>query len=276
MLHIRRWSLRVRLAGAAAITAGIGLILSATPVQAATANFFSFPAGACSGQFLNDVATGANGAVWVISSSSTCQVAGPSSGHGLFEIGGKRLAVAPNGLPWIVTFSGQIIRMNADGSTTTMPGAANDIGIGPAGGVWIIGTNSVGGGFAVWEWTGSSWITPPGGGSGEEIDVASDNQPIVDNSGGHIFVRSSNGAWGEYSGLANDIGVGANGSSSGFPGEPGGSPLWVIGTNTFNNGDAVWNFFNGTWQQSQFGASQIAVDSGGTPWVTAGGNLFEG
>jgi hypothetical protein len=61
-----------------------------------------------------------------------------------------------------------------------------------------------------------------------------------------------------------------------FPGDPGGSPLWVIGNTPFDNGDAVWNFFNGTWQQSQFGASQIAVDSGGTPWVTSGGNLYEG
>jgi hypothetical protein len=50
----------------------------------------------------------------------------------------------------------------------------------------------------------------------------------------------------------------------------------VIGTNSFGGGDAVWNFFNGTWQQSQFGASQIAVDLNGTPWVTAGGALYEG
>jgi len=280
MLSGRLRSVRAMLFGAAAVTSGLILVLTAGPAQAATAIFEEFPASACGGQFLNDVATSIDGAVWVISSQETCEVAGPAlegGGFAHFAVGGKRLAVAPDGFPWIVTFSGQIIRLNPDFSTTTMPGAARDIGIGPAGGVWVIGTNAVGGGFAVWEWTGSSWVIPPGGGSGEEIDVASDNQPIVDNINGKIFARNANGAWTEFSGAATDIGVGPNASSSGFPGAPGGSPLWVIGTNSLDEGGAIWNFFNGVWQQSNFGAEQIAVDVNGSVWVTdAGGNVDEG
>lgn len=270
-------SWRARVMGAAIVASGLSLAALAVPAQASTA-FIEFPASGCQGQFINDVATGADGTVWVITDNDTCQVAGPAlnggSGFITFGTGGKRLAVAPDGFPWIVTFSGQIIRFNANLTSTDMPGAARDIGIGPAGGVWVIGTNAVTGGFAVWEWNGSSWVIPPGGGSGEEIDVASDNQPIVDNSNGNIFARNANGQWTEFSGLATDIAVGPNASSVGFPGDPGGSPLWVIGTNLFDGGGAVWNFFNGNWQQSEFGGQQIAVDTNGIVWVTSEGALF--
>ena len=53
--------------------------------------------------------------------------------------GCKRIAVDPQGNPWIVDFSGNIFRA-VNGSFQQMPRLARDIGIGGNGAAWVIGS----------------------------------------------------------------------------------------------------------------------------------------
>jgi hypothetical protein len=52
------------------------------------------------------------------------------------------------------------------------PGAARDLAVGDDRSVWVIGTNEVAGGHAIYRWGGSGWSTVAGG--AERIAVDSD------------------------------------------------------------------------------------------------------
>ncbi|MEK7802658.1 MAG: PLAT/LH2 domain-containing protein, partial [Pseudomonadota bacterium] len=79
------------------------------------------------------------------------------------------------------------------GSTgsTLMPGQARDIDA-KNGAVWIIGTNSVPGGYGIYKFNGSQWI--PFDGGAVRIAVDNSGNPWVVNSEGTIFRRVNN-AW---------------------------------------------------------------------------------
>jgi hypothetical protein len=57
------------------------------------------------------------------------------------------------------------------------PGEAQDIGIGPNGAIWIIGTTPVPGGFNISTWNGESWTSTAGG--GVRISADTDGYPFV-------------------------------------------------------------------------------------------------
>jgi hypothetical protein len=100
--------------------------------------------------------------------------------------GGKRIAVDPQGNPWIVDFSGNIFRA-VNGSFQQMPRLARDIGIGGNGAAWVIGANSQNGSFEAWSWNGSNWVADPG--SGEEIDVDTSGDPVVNGFDGKVWIK---------------------------------------------------------------------------------------
>jgi hypothetical protein len=263
--------------GTGGVSGGTGGVSTSGTV---TESFVTWPTPAPA----NDVATGPDGSVWIVSDGGTFCVALCTRSVS-FGQGGQRLAVDPSGLPWIVGFDNTIWRGNADGSLTRMPGLANDIGIGANGDVWVIGTNSQNGSFEVWHLVNGGWVADPG--SGQEIDVDASGHPMVNGSDGKIWIKNggANQGWTQLSGLANDMAVKHNpnlvgaGQTAGF-----GQSFWITGLNHLQNGAShdlgVWFFDGGaTWSfVNEFtGGRTIAVDNFGRPWVVDSfGNLLLG
>ncbi|QJR15459.1 tectonin domain-containing protein [Usitatibacter palustris] len=136
-----------------------------------------------------------------------------------------------------------------------MPGSGNDIGIGPKGDVWVIGTDPVPGGFGIYRLDGENWTKIPGGAT--RISVGPDG-PWVTNSEGAIFRWNAKAnSWEKMPGAAWDIGVGANGV------------VWVIGTNKEPGGYGIYRFnpAKNNWDKVPGSAVRIAVDPKGQPIV---------
>jgi hypothetical protein len=151
-----------------------------------------------------------------------------------------RIAVAPDGSPWIVTDRHFIMHLPVPqqglpwGQWQVFGGqAANDITVDAHGTAWIIGTVSVGGGFDIHFFNGSTWPAVPGGAL--RIAAAPTQQTdsgiwVVNNSH-QIIHRNNDGSWTGYPGQANDIGVN---SATGLP--------WVVGTFAEGSGFVVYAF----------------------------------
>src|SRR5262249_9165088 len=117
-------------------------------------------------------------------------------------------------------------------------GLARDIGVSPDGTVWVIGTNSRNGSFQVYSWNGSTWTANPG--SGEEIDVAANGDPVVNGVDGKVWIMNggSDQGWSqvtETGGLpAFDMGL-SKCSPSGQA-DVGGSAMWFVTQNLSGSG----------------------------------------
>ncbi len=102
-----------------------------------------------------------------------------------------------------------------------------------------------------------------GGGVAPLPVVGQVGMPWVVNSAGNIF-RGDGRTWQQLSGLANDVGVGADGSA------------WVIGTNNAPGGFGIWRLQGSNWVQVDGGAVRITVDPRGEPWVVnADGRIYQ-
>jgi hypothetical protein len=216
-----------------------------------------------------DIGAGSDGSVWVIGTDAV----GAARDFGVhrwtgrtwetIDGGGVRIAVDPDGRPWVVNSAGQIFQRIGT-QWTLQPGLATDIGIGADGSVWVIGTNPVGAGhdFGVFRWNGSSWNPVDGGGVRIAVDRA--GNPWVVNSVGQIFQRTGT-QWTRQPGLATDIGIGADGS------------VWVIGTNPVGAGQdfGVFRWNGSSWDGVDGGGVQISVDKDGVPWIAnSKGEIF--
>jgi hypothetical protein len=175
--------------------------------------------------------------------------------------GAVRIAVAPDGSPWVVNDAGAICH-RVGTQWTYPPGAAHDIGVGADGGVWVIGTNPVPGGYGIYHWNGGGWDGIDGG--AVRIAVAPDGSPWVVNDAGSIFHREG-GQWRQVPGGAHDIGVGADGS------------VWVIGTDVTPGGYGIYVYAqNAQWDRIDGGATEVAVTGTGMPWVVnSAHSIFE-
>jgi len=145
----------------------------------------------------NDIGVGADGSVWIVGTSPV------SGGYGMFKWNGAtwimdatgrgatRIAVDATGKPWIVDSSSQILqRTSADplgGSWQVYPGGARDIGVGPEGYPWIIGTTSTWGGYNIFAWDDrvGNWIIVAGGAT--QISVGANSRPWITNAFNEIF-----------------------------------------------------------------------------------------
>jgi hypothetical protein len=109
-----------------------------------------------------DIAVGANGHVWAISTGQRVMQFTNGRWEGITGAG-VRIAVDPSGNPWVVNSAGQIWKYSGT-SWAVVPGSATDIAIAPDGTVFILGTARVAGGFEVLRLKGSSWEHILGGG----------------------------------------------------------------------------------------------------------------
>jgi hypothetical protein len=140
-----------------------------------------------------------------------------------------------------------------------LPGAAKDIGIGADNSVWVIGTNSVQGGYGIYRWEGKNWRRIDGG--AVRIDVDPRGNPWVVNSYDNIYRRVGD-RWEQVFGAAKDIGIGADNS------------VWVIGTNSVQGGYGIYRWEEKNWRRIDGGAVQISVDNHGVPWVVNADNYI--
>ncbi|HOY19239.1 MAG TPA: hypothetical protein PLC89_18165 [Haliscomenobacter sp.] len=204
-----------------------------------------------------DIAVGADGSVWSIGN-----VAPHGGGYTIQRWTGSawqavdgaalRVAVDPQGNPWVVNDANQIFRRESN-RWIQVPGQARDIGIGADGSVWIIGAEVAAGGYSIRYWSGSAWVLV--GGGGVRISVHPSGQPFVVNNRGEIFQRNVSGSWRNYPGLATDIAVGPSGA------------LWVIGTDVIGSDFGI-HFWNGLeWNTVDGGGTQIGVGTDGRPWI---------
>lgn len=214
-----------------------------------------FP-GACA----TDIGVGDRGLPWVLG-------CGPPVGKGDYYIfswnGSKwnmipgvavRIAVEPDGNPWIVNGGNQIYKGNADGNWQQVPGCAKDIAVGQDSTVWILGCKSTGtDGLEIYARSGSAWNLVSG--AATKIAVAPDGTPWIINAQGQIYKRSAN-SWRQIPGCAKDIGVGENDSA------------WILGcTSAGAGGFEIQSWDGSKWQTIPGSATGIAVEADGTAWV---------
>jgi hypothetical protein len=218
-----------------------------------------------------DIGIGANGSVWIIGTNPV------SGGYGIYRWDGEnwegvdhgavridvdpiRIDVDPQGNPWIVNDNGSIYKRVGNSLEQLFGiGTAKDIGIGANGSVWIIGTNTVSGGYGIyrWDWDGENWEGIDHG--AVRIDVDPQGNPWIVKDNGNIYKRVGN-KWEQLFGTAKDIGIGANGS------------VWIIGTNPVSGGYGIYRWDRENWKGIDGGAEQISVDRNGIPWVVNSSN----
>lgn len=202
-----------------------------------------------------DIGVGANGDVWIIGTNLVNLV----GGFGIWRLNnndtwtpvdgyGKRIAVAPNGDPWMVNGFNEIYRRSGN-VWNRMPGAAIDIGIGVNGHVWVVGTNQTGqGGFGIHKWNGNNW--DPVGAGAIRIAVDQNGVPWTVNSMRQIHRRDGNG-WTLMPGGAVDIGIGGEGA------------VWIAGTD-----GALYKWRGDGWYDVEAWINNVSVSPRGHPWAT--------
>lgn len=131
---------------------------------------------------------------------------------------------------------------------------ATDVGAGGNGGVWITGTNAVGGGFDIYRINqpGNGLMLIPGGAT--EVAVDPSGNPWIINSAHAIYRRVGND-WQQLPGEARDIGIGADGTA------------WIIGNTPTAGGFGIFRWSGSAWTAIDGGGVRIAVDAQGNPWV---------
>lgn len=203
----------------------------------------------------------------------------PTGGFGIYrvvggvmvkmpECAGVRIAVAPDGTPWVVNKSHLIYRYNGR-LWDLMPGTANDIGIGADGSVFIIGTNDVSptGGYDILKWDGSSWNALLNC-AGTRIAVMPDGTPWVVNKSGIVYQKTATDLWEPVPGVqANDIAISASYGSVSVTGRDSGTSLTPI----------YGLSFGPTWHiqpQGAYGESLALTPHGLAVWVDKDHKLF--
>ena len=140
-----------------------------------------------------------------------------------------------------------------------MPGAAWDVGVSGAGDLWVIGTNSVGGGYGIYHWVNNNWVNVPGG----AVRIAvGPTGPWVVNDAGNIYQRVGE-SWKQQPGCAKDVGVGSDGT------------VWVIGCTQTGGGFSIHRWNGSSWDRTTGGATNVSVDQSGNPFVSnSNGNVY--
>jgi len=171
---------------------------------------------------VSDVSVGADGSIYVIGTD----VVSPTGGYGIYKVvgnklnklplcAGTRIAVGPDGRPWVVNKSNLVYRFRDSTSAwEQLPGTATDIGIGADGSTFIVGTDNVSpsGGKSISKWNGSNWDTMPEC-AGIHIAVDPAGIPYVTNLSNIVYKYDGTHLWNPINGVsATDIGIGADGS----------------------------------------------------------------
>jgi hypothetical protein len=173
-----------------------------------------------------DIGVGANGDVWVISGTPHPSGLGykvakwmGASLDVFQESAAVRVAVAPDGRPWVLDNRGFVFRLTTNsvetGSWESLPGVAGDIGIGSNGSVWVTGGWCNGADCPLFQWSPAinNWVQDPFNGSGVRISVGPDGIPWVLKAAKTFsrFVAAPNGHWETVTGQSVDLGIGPGG-----------------------------------------------------------------
>ena len=250
-----------------------------------------------------DVGVGANGAVWKIGSNALgdgYQVykQNSSGGWDATDGGAVRVAVEPNGTPWVVTAGGWIYRRmtsspSGNGLWQGMPGQARDIGIGADGTVYVVGWQWPD--AAIYRWTGTTWDNT--GMAGFRVAASATGRAWVLNSYGSVY-RSMDSTPNAYTWEWLPMPVGAVSVKDIGVGE--GEIGWVLYDDeqyiwgavwqeqpfvSYTNGDTAaegrWNWLYVPWIGSNYSAGggaacdpSIAVGPGSRPFFTLCSNIL--
>ncbi|PAW92152.1 hypothetical protein CKK33_01030 [Mucilaginibacter sp. MD40] len=218
-----------------------------------------------------DISAGADGSVFITDTTTVS----PTGGFRILKWNGNswtvmpgaagvKIAVDPQGTPWVVNKSNLIYKYNGN-LWTQMPGTATDIGIGANGSVFITDTTTVSptGGFRILKWNGSSWTVMPGA-AGVRIAVDAQGTPWVVNKS-HLIYKYNGNLWIQMPGTATDIGIGANGA------------VYISGTTVVSStGGYKISKWNGTgWTDTALGSGvNVTVDPNGHPWTVNASHLI--
>lgn len=159
---------------------------------------------------------------------------------------GSRIAVGPDGTPWITNTSGQIFRATTNDATTLgwtqLPGCADDIGVSANGTAWMVQCGGL-----VFQWLDGQWFPDTSRFLMKRIAVDEQGFPWAVDSSGDVWRRTSassfDGSWLRLprpTGGATDVGAytrqfNQSGSSTQVGG-PGGI-VWAIGSSSVS----AWN-----------------------------------
>jgi len=188
---------------------------------------------------------------------------------------GTKLAVSPEGDPWVVNHTGSIWYWN--GSEFILApgnGCATWIGVGAGGSYgapWIVGCQvEQNNNYGIYQLQGSTWVQQPG----EATRIAvGPNGPWVINAAGNVFYWV-NGNFTVVPGnvCGTSIAVGPSSSATPF------GEAWILGCTFESTGYNIFQLgSNWNWEQVPGAAIQIAVSPDwGVPWiVNSTGNIYE-
>jgi kumamolisin len=150
--------------------------------------------------FAHDIAACADGSVWLV---GTEPIAGgfpiyhwSRAGQRLLPSKGAiRIAVDPQGFPWVITWQMEVFRWTAFGwqslpslprQSALVPGEGVDIGIGANGSVWVV-TNPPTQEPSIFHWNGRSWDAVEG--AAVATSVRPDGLPWIVTPYAEIYVR---------------------------------------------------------------------------------------
>jgi hypothetical protein len=128
-----------------------------------------------------DIAISANGSIWTTDPAGVERTIDPSltTGFSNQTTDVVRIAASPDGTPWGVKRDGSII-VPVERAFRTLPGLAQDVGIGANGAVWMTGPDD-----SIWLFTGTGWDRAPG--AARFVSVAPDGVPWVVNGAGNLY-----------------------------------------------------------------------------------------
>ena len=135
-----------------------------------------------------EIAIGANGDLWCLSATNFAPGGGSIhvwNGSDWAPVVGAavKIAVGPDGDPWIVNSAGQVFRRSGEG-WELMPGLAREIAITVTGDVCCLGTAKMpSGGYSIHRWNGTAWDQL----SGAAVRIAAAKSVMVVNSEHNIF-----------------------------------------------------------------------------------------
>ncbi len=170
------------------------------------------------GQF-SEISIGANGAVYALGLCGE----GDSNGSPIYNWTGTswqavrgaatRIAVAPNGVPWIVTPSHTLYRLPDGDEWRQMPGRLVDIAFGTDGSAWALGPpeDETADGYPLLHWHDRGWEKFPG--HAKRVAVDEIGGPWIVNARHEVFRVLEGFCWHEVPGMVTEIATGPNGSA---------------------------------------------------------------
>ncbi|MEO8577925.1 MAG: hypothetical protein ABI556_14550, partial [Gemmatimonadales bacterium] len=175
---------------------------------------------------VSDMAANANGALWAIaldprSSGDKPVLKWTGTEFAPQSVSAKRIAVDPQGSPWIVTSAGVLSHNTSRWEVAALK--AIDVAVGANGAVWAVGTDS-----RISQFVDGSWKAVNGGATRIAVDPR--GNPWVVNSGGQIWRWLGTG-WQLLEGSAQDISISSDGS------------VFIVGTKRITGGYEIqqWN-----------------------------------